>query len=234
MHSSVFLKRPPRKTKGMSPFNDVTKKSKYFAFLTLAMGLGIAIGFYLGGEGSGTKEVNLEWQFGQHTFKMDLEKDLESHETFLNKIFQNSFSKAGVIEWLKNERKIFYFQDLSILKYYRKLHIDDEISLRFVEMSQRRKGPWQYRSDLVKIGILSSQPRGIANVCETNLEYRGKKIKIYNANQTKYIEVLASGRYECPENHLVPDIQIGFEDAKKLFGYTNFEKHETAIALVAD
>jgi muramoyltetrapeptide carboxypeptidase LdcA involved in peptidoglycan recycling len=69
-------------------------------------------------------------------------------------------------------------------------------------------------------------------VCESGIFFR-KKIEVFLPDQPdKKITLQASGRYACPNGYKFPDIQLSREDAKKLFGYSDFSKYETAAAVV--
>ncbi|MEO0733003.1 MAG: hypothetical protein AAFZ52_09220 [Bacteroidota bacterium] len=195
---------------------------------------GIAIGFNLGGDG-GAKQTAISWKYGDAELVIDLEKDLADDETLLNKIFSKQFSAAGATDWLKNKQDLYLYSDPDLADKLTELPFEDPASRALRELRLRRKGPWAYQAQDVRIGIpiREDQPfSSYANVCESGIFFR-KKVDIFLPDRPdRKITVNATGRYACPEGYDFPDIQLSREDAKKLFGYDDFSKYEEAAAVV--
>ena len=196
---------------------------------------GIAIGFFLGGEDSAMTNTEISWKYGDAELVLDLDKDLASDETLLQKIFSEPFSEAGAEQWLKNEQGLFHPGDTDLAAEFAEIDYDAPISRELRDLRNRRVGPWSYRTQQVRIGIpdQAHQPfRGNANVCESGI-FRNQRVELFLPDHPeRRIVVTGSGRYHCPEGYQFPDIQLNAKDAEKLFGYSLFNKYEEAAAIV--
>jgi len=197
--------------------------------------IGLAIGFNLGGDGSAMKKTAVSWKYGDSELVIDLDKDLADDKTLLNKIFSEEYSAAGAVSWLKRVRNLFSPDDPTLAEKLAELDYDSPAARELRELKNRRKGPWAYQTQEVRIGIPDREYQpfsNYANVCESGIFYR-HKIEVFLPDQPdKKITLNATGRYACPEGYDFPDIQLSLEDAKKLFGYDNFSKYEIAAAVV--
>lgn len=193
---------------------------------------GIVLGWVL--SGLGIKQADIKWKFGDNELDINIEQDLINVSAMLSKIFSEDFSKTGATEWLKEEHNLYKPNDPDIVSELLKLNYNDIVSKELREICHQRKGPWSYQLDTVTIGIPPKeyQPgQHFANVCE-NGKYFTKKIRIHSLDQLKSIEVIATGRYECPEQLKYPDIQLNSIDAMSLLGTENFSKYEKGIILI--
>jgi hypothetical protein len=194
---------------------------------------GLAIGWGL--TGTEAKTTDIRWKYGDAELVIDLEKDMADDETLMGKIFSKQYSAAGATNWLKAEHSLFHFADPALASKLTELDYESPASRELRELRDKRLGPWAYQAQEVKISIPERefQPfSGYANVCESGIFFR-KKIEVFLPDRPdKKITLQASGRYACPDGYKFPDIQLSREDAKKLFGYTDFSKYETAAAVV--
>ncbi len=188
---------------------------------------------YLTG-GAGKKKTEIKWNIMGQELSINMEEDLIDHKTLLSKLFSEDFSKSGAKDWLKKNENLYEITDPDLAKQIALLDYNSTVSKELRELSLKRLGPWAYQFDTVFIGIpeLADQPReGFASVCR-NENYPGKRLKIYNLDLTKSIEVLATGKYDCPAGLKFPDIQLNVNDAALLLGTINFSQYEKGIALV--
>lgn len=204
-------------------------------YLVIAIS-GLSIGFFMGWLllGLGAKKGAIEWEYGNSKLKIDVEKDLEGPDVLLKKIFSAPFSKDGALGWLKKEHKVFSIGDMDITEEIQKLNIENPLSRRLREISEKRKGPWAYQIAEVSIGIPPHklQPdKGYANVCESG-DYLRQKVELTNPKSDKRINVVATGKYSCPPDYEYPDMQLNADDAKELFGGVVFDKTQKAKALI--
>jgi len=205
---------------------------KYIIAGITGLVIGITIGWAL--LQSGTKQTDIKWKFGNNELNINLDQDLVDAPTFLKKIFSQNFSKDGATSWLKNNQQLYHYTDPEIVNEFESLEFDILVSEELRKLSRFRKGPWAYQFDTVRIGIPDSiyQPKsGFANVCESG-KFLRQNIKIFNMDQSRSIEVTATGKYECPDGFKYPDIQLNAKDAFRLLGSQNFSKYEQGIALI--
>ncbi|PHI20453.1 hypothetical protein CEQ90_08305 [Lewinellaceae bacterium SD302] len=194
---------------------------------------GIALGFNW--QQGNARQTLIKWKYGDAELEIDLDQDLADDETLLSKIFSRNFSEAGALNWLKKEENVYHFQDQDLTDEFAELDYESDMARELRELRNRRIGPWSYQSDTIKIGIptLADQPpSGHCNVCQSK-KYRGKTLKLFDLfNPEREITVEASGRFECPPNRQVPDIQLSAADAERLLGFSSFNKYEYALALI--
>jgi hypothetical protein len=208
-------------------------KKQVFIYITFLV-VGLIAGYFL--NSFGVSNAYVRWKFGASELEINLKEDMIDSETFLTKLFSEEFSKQGTIGWLKLNAGLYAVNDHELTGQIAKLDVDLPISESYRNISQQRLGPWAYQIDSVLIGVPDStyQPaKGYANVCESG-PYRGHKIVIYNLDQTKRIEVQATGQYACPNGLKYPNVQLNAKDAAYLLGYSNFQKYEKAIVVIDD
>ena len=134
-------------------------------------------------------------------------------------MFSEDFSKAAVLDWLKNNQNIYSLKDKELVKEIAKLKPEDELSEELFELQTKGEGPWNFEFSDIDISIPDSscQPStGYANVCKSS-EYRNKKVEIRSLNSDDKIEVFCSGYYSCDPKFKTPDLQLNRRDAKKIF-----------------
>lgn len=194
---------------------------------------GLAAGWGL--SGTEAKATNISWKYGNAELVIDLEKDMASDETLMNKIFSKQYSAAGATNWLKDKHSLFHFADPDLAGKLSELEYESPAAREMRELREKRLGPWSYQAQEVKVSIPEREVQpfsGYANVCESGIFFR-QKIEVFLPDRPdKKITIQASGRYACPDGYKFPDIQLSRQDAKKLFGYSNFSKYETAAAVV--
>ena len=207
--------------------------AKFIFAVVSALVVGVAGGYGL--SGTDAKQTAISWKYGDAELVIDLEKDLADDETLLAKIFSRDYAAAGAREWLKGEQGLYRYDDPDLANQIRTLDYDDPASRELRQLRNRRLGPWAYQAQDVKIGIPArpDQPlQGFANVCESGIFLR-QRIEVFLPDQPdQRISLVASGRYACPAGFEFPDIQLSREDARKLFGYSDFSKYESAVAVV--
>jgi hypothetical protein len=208
-----------------------TTKTIMLAVVCLLSGLAAGWGL----SGTEAKATNISWKYGDAELIIDLEKDMADDETLMNKIFSKEYSAAGATNWLKDEHSLFHFEDPELARKISELEYESPAARELRELREKRIGPWAYQAQEVKVSIPEREVQpfsGYANVCESGIFFR-KKIEVFLPDRPdKKITLQASGRYACPDGYKFPDIQLSREDAKKLFGYTDFSKYETAAAVV--
>ena len=186
---------------------------------------------------------------GGAAVKIDSSKPEISHDKVLNDIFADRFAREGLMGWLA-EKNIFLFTDPRLADALNKnlcdpipaepvdqriraakACADQAVAKSLRDLVEAKKVPFHYVGRLVSVGFpTDSQPNdGYANVCEER-ELRSTKFELTNLQTQKRIEVQASGRYACTGFTRVPDIQLNFADARKLFP-TPLDKYEEAIAV---
>lgn len=209
------------------------EKLKYYLITGVACLLvGIVIGWIL--TNSLISKTDIKWKFGNSELSINLAQDLIDCPTMLSKMFSEDFSKEGTIGWLKQHQNLYEPTDPDIVSKFGSLEYDHMVSQRLRDLSIKRKGPWAYQLDTIRIGIpaeADQPPIGCANVCETG-NYFTRKLRILNLDQTREIEVKATGKYECPANLKYPDIQLNVKDAQELLGTINFSQYELGIVLI--
>jgi hypothetical protein len=208
-----------------------TTKTIMLAVVCLLSGL--AAGWSL--SGTEAKTTDIRWKYGSAELVINLEKDMADNETLMGKIFSKEYSAAGATNWLKFEHQLFHFTDPDLVEKLKELSYESPASRELRELRNKRVGPWTYQAQVVKVSIPEREVQpssGYANVCESGIFFR-KKIEVFLPDRPdKKITLQASGRYACPNGYKFPDIQLSREDAKKLFGYSDFSKYETAAAVV--
>lgn len=199
------------------------------------LAIGIALGFNW--QQGNARQTLIKWKYGDAELEIDLDQDMANDETLLGKIFSRPFSEAGALSWLKQEKSVYSSDDTDLVDQFTELKYDSDMARELRELRNRRRGPWSYQSDTVRIGIpaYDAQPvSGQCHVCQ-NKKYRGKTLKLFDTfNPSQEITVVASGHYECPPNLQVPDLQLSAADAERLLGFRNFNKYEYAIALIVN
>ena len=193
---------------------------------------GLAIGWNLTRQG--VKTTDIRWKYGEAELVIDLEQDLASDETLLQKMFSRPFSAAGAEGWLREERDLYRADDPALVQQLDTVDYNAPVSTALRDLRNRRRGPWSYRTQEVNVGIPGggNPRRGYANVCESGI-FRNQTIELFLPDDpARKITVLATGRYRCPENYAFPDVQLNPADARELFGYGNFSKTERAAAIV--
>ncbi len=209
----------------------MNNKKHIFFYITFLI-IGIVIGYLI--NTIGITDAKVKWTYGESKLEIDLKEDMESSEIFLEKLFSTEFSEEGTLGWLKKNKGLYKVSDIDLAKEIESLSVNEPISESLRKISQRRKGPWTYQVDTISIGVpaLQFQPKeGFANVCECG-NYLGQKLKVFDLNQRKSIEVFASGRYACPRELKYPDLQLCAKDAERLLGTSEFLKYEKAIILI--
>ena len=192
-----------------------------------------ALIIYLLGNG-GKKKTEIKWNFLGQDLSINMEEDLMDYKTMLDKLFSEEFSANGTKAWLKDHQNLYSPSDPDIAAQIMKLDYDEVLSQKLRDLSFKRKGPWSYQYDTVRIGIPSAedQPRaGFANVCE-NGDYFSQRLRVFTMDLSKHIDLISTGRYECPEGFRYPDIQLNAKDAEQLLGTNNFLEIEKGIVLV--
>ena len=186
---------------------------------------------------------------GGAAVKIDSSKPAISHDKVLNDIFADRFTREGLMGWLA-EKNIFLFTDPRLADALNnslcepipaepvdqriraaQTCADQAVAKSLRDLVEAKKVPFHYVGRLVRVGFpADSQPKdGYANVCEER-ELRSTKFELTNLQTEKRIEVQASGRYACTGFTRVPDVQLNFADARKLFP-TPLDKYEEAIAV---
>jgi len=208
-----------------------TTQSVLLAGLCLLIGLAFGWGL----TGTEAKSTDIRWKYGEAELVINLEKDMADDETLMSKIFSKDYSAAGAKDWLKNTHDLFHFTDPELAAKLVELDYNSPSAREMRELRNKRKGPWAYQSQEVRVSIPTREYQpfsGYANVCESGIFYR-KKIEVFLPDHPdQRITLQANRPYACPEGYTFPDIQLSREDAKKLFGYDNFGKYETAAAVV--
>lgn len=224
-------------------------KSNYGSYITIFL-VAFAAGFSVCWMNRGASKQIVELTFpGGVALKMDVSKPEIPHDKVLNDIFADSFARKGLMGWLA-EKNIFLFTDprladalnknlcdpIPAAPLQRRINAakacaDQDVAKSLRDLVEAKKVPFHYVGRLVSVGFpTDSQPNdGYANVCEER-ELRSTKFELTNLQTQKRIEVQASGRYACTGFTQVPDVQLNFADARKLFP-TPLDKYEEAIAV---
>jgi hypothetical protein len=198
----------------------------------ICLAIGMAVGYAL--LQSGTQKADIKIKYGENELNINLDKNQVEAAKILEQIFSEDFSKQGTLKWLKDHQHLYQPLDPAIVPEIAAMNYDDLVAEKLRDLSIRRIGPWEYQFDTVFIGIPDSahQPRqDFANAC-ANGRYFMKKIRIYSMDQLREIEVLATGKYDCPPGYKFPDIQLNYKDAERLLGNYKFDQYERAMALI--
>jgi hypothetical protein len=198
----------------------------------ICLAIGIALGWTL--LERGTQKADIKIKYGENELNINLDKNQVEAAKILEQIFSEDFSKQGTLKWLKDHQHLYQANDPAIIPEISSMNYEDIVAEKLRVMSIMREGPWAYQYDTVFIGIPDSahQPRpDYANAC-ANGKYFMQKIRIYSMDERREIEVVATGKYDCPARGRFPDIQLNPKDAEKLLGNVNFSQYEKAMALI--
>jgi hypothetical protein len=205
----------------------------YFITGMVCLAIGIAAVFLI--QKTGTKTADIKMKFGENELNIKLDQEVIEASEVLDKIFKTEFSREGTLAWLKDHQHLYAPDDPDIMPAFDTMAFDQIVAEKLRQLSFRREGPWAYQLDTVSIGIpdsLKHQPKeGFANACGNGI-YFMKNLRIYSMDQQREIEVIATGKYECPKLFKFPDIQLNPVDAAKLLGTTNFSEYEHGMALI--
>lgn len=211
----------------------------------IAVGVALLVGFAGGWALTGTdaKTSNISWKYGDSELVIDLEKDLATDETLLEKIFSTPYSSAGAENWLKTTQSLFPYDDPDLATRLADLDYDSVSARELRELRRKRVGPFahQYQEVVLSFPGPEYTRLGKANACSNGIFYR-KKVEIFledNPDRRITVEVLdpftCTGRTTLSNGRTVrSDIQISYADAHRLFGDEPLEKYMRAVAVVVD
>ena len=209
------------------------KNISFYIFGALAcIGIGAVIGWNL--SKGGAKQAFFKLNFGENNLEVKLDQEQIDAPTFLGTLFSETWSRSGVVDWLKERKKIFHFEDPDVVQEFKSLPPNHSVSEALLKLSKGHIGPWETNYDTVRIGIpaKTDQPKeGYISVC-SNSKYLYRQLELTKFDETSTIKLTSTGgHYNCPTGSKRPHIQLNAKDAKKLFGHTNFTGKEKALAL---
>ena len=203
---------------------------------------------------NGATSTKIAWSFPTGNLTLDIEEDLQDHETMLKKLFENQFSRPAIIEWLRRTQKLFLIDDPALLLEIKSLcpDVSNEDPLtrqqrikncisqsvvlgRLRELAEGRVAPFQYEGEIVRVGFPDKpNPQlipGRANVCRGG-GYEGKRLQLTDVQRKVSIEVVANaGTYLCTGYDNQPQVQLHLNDSNTLFG-TSSGGVRKAIAVI--
>ena len=202
------------------------------------------------------KKMILEFT-GIGKLEMDTSKPETAYqdlEEVLETIFENDFSKAGLMDWLV-KKNIYFFRNDRLVKalnedlcepfpensYAAKAKATEKCADRPVakglrDLREKSLIPFHHLGKVLDVGVPSreDQPRiGHVSIRESHLELLGKKVELTYEPTGKQIEVEVSGRYPCTGAVKCNDMHLNIEDAVKLFPGA-IQKSQKATAYVLD
>ena len=181
--------------------------------------------------------------------KIDSSKPEIAHDKMLEEIFADEFAKGGLMDWLAG-KDIFSFEDERLVEAIAgrlcasipeqpldqrikaaRACAEQPVARRLRQLAEQKRVPFHYVGSVVEVGFPpESQPgSGFAHVCMER-ELRDRRVELTNPRTLDRIEVQASGWYRCTSFSTVPDIQLNFSDARKLFPGP-LDKFEKAVAV---
>ncbi len=215
----------------------------------IALMVGVIVGR---GLPSDPASQNVTWRFPGGSLTMHVKKDLSNPEVMLKRVFEEDFSRAGALHWLREKYRIFALEDLSLIEAIEELcpdipnepfearqrRLEGCTKIPVVErlrlLAENRRPPFQYIGREVRIGVPEKEEHrpkdGHANVCRTK-GYLGRKIELTNPANRNSIVVKATGSYPCTGFAKFPDLQLNPQDARAMFDRP-LQEYETAIAVV--
>ena len=203
---------------------------------------------------NGPTSTNINWSFPTGSLTLNIEEDLQDHETMLEKLFENRFSRPAIIAWLRQTQKLFLIDDPALLLEIQSLCPDvsdedpltrqqriencisqSEVLRQLRELAEDRGSPFQYGGETVRVGFPDKpNPQlapGRANVCRGS-DYEGKRLQLTDVQRKVSIEVVANaGTYLCTGYDSHPQVQLHLNDSETLFGTSSGGVRE-AIAVI--
>ncbi len=218
-----------------------------------ALLVGVAFGFFLRRVTMGRAAQFAVTFPGGFSVDVAAQQERVSHDTLLDHLYDEPFSQAGLMEWLR-QRSIFHIADRviadSLPQLCSDLGSDASLKTRLAwqrecanvalvrdlrEMVQRRQVPFHFVGQEVRIGVPSTEDQpalGQANACAQGLLH-GRTIELTNVTNRRQITVSATGQYRCTGLIGTPDLQLSHIDAQNLFDGP-IDKYQDAVAIVVD
>jgi hypothetical protein len=178
------------------------------------------------------KKGSVNMSIGKVSLKMDVENDLQSIKSALDKIFADPNAKREAEATLAEFYKIYSIHDQRIIDAVAGLSPDDPISSALRELSNRQKGPFRRELKQVRISFPGGPSFGEddAVVCSGS-DLLGQKIYIYDTDEERSVLVTARNSRPCltPKAGNIENIQVTIKVGRKLFGDRPLQKFEPGL-----
>lgn len=211
--------------------------------------LGLAVGVFghsaMQGESSGI-EASAP---GIGTVKVNT-KGRTDYATALRQLFADPKQRSEVVAWLESNAKMYsptsdalpdavastacepFSNEVTPEVIAAKRACAEKLNVRrFRQLASDHKPPFHYVGLLGAMGVPGGGNRlshGSANACRPG-DLFGKRLQVANPESGVQLEVVANGSYICTGALPAPDIQLGIEDAKKLFPDRALAKTEQVL-----
>jgi hypothetical protein len=192
----------------------------------------------------------LKISFPNGNLEVEIKNSQLNSEQLLSKIFTTEYSKAGAIDWLRRNQKVFHISDRDIPIEYAKMlpNLTDEafadrtkrlqniiqsnsVLADLREKSKQKLPPFQFIGRETKIGVprVEDQPRPYYMHVRFNSQLAGKRIKIRNPyNEEKYLILKARAAIEESAD---VEIHLNKDQAVYLFSRVNKKADGIVIEL---
>lgn len=204
-----------------SPARSVLASSKYLAVAVVLLGAGLLFGYLMSRPNAG--KGNLKMKIGSASVEMNVENDLKSLNSFLDKVFKDDSSKQEMAALL-SLHKYYSINDSKLIEEIAKLTPDHSTSKGLRNLSERQLGP--FKNQLVEIRLsFPSNPQfrdDEAVVCSGSDLFR-RQIVLYDMQEKNNVTLMANRTRPCPSapadgSQEKESVQITKTAAKKLFG----------------
>jgi hypothetical protein len=188
---------------------------------------------------------------GKGGIELNVEGDSVDYEKVLSQLFADDFMKDAAIKWLEKKERIYPIESPDLAAAISselcspipdapmeaRLEKGRECAQKPVvkalrELASEHRPPFHYVGITGKLGVPddeNDQPaKGKASVCRDS-DFFGKNLQVVNPLDSTAIEVEATGYYLCTHAVTFPDIQLGSEDATRLFPKTVRRRLEDVI-----
>ena len=227
-------------------------KNKSLVLYVIIALVGFGAGWVICSMTSDSSRRTMELTFpGVAGLKIDISQPEIAHDKLLKDIFAQQFSRDGLMGWLA-DKDIFVFKDERLVEALNKRLCDIipehpldrkikaaqdcaelPVSTSLRQLADQKRVPFHYVGIAVNVGVpeREDQPQiRQASVC-ANSALHGERVELTNPRTGNRIDVQATGRYTCTGFTTYPDIQLTFEDARKLFSEP-LGKYQEAVAVV--
>ena len=204
-----------------SPVRSVLASSKYIAVAIVLLGAVLLFGYLMTRSNAG--KGNLTMKIGSASVQMNVENDLQSMKSLLDKVFKDESSRREMTVLLGEFHDLYAVNDPKFIDKIAKLKPGDPGSKSLRDLCGQQKGPFKNQLIEVRLSFPSNARFGDdeAVVCNGS-DFSDRRIVIYDMQEERYVTLKANHGRPCSAStdgsQEKENIQITKAAAKELFG----------------
>lgn len=182
--------------------------------------MGLVFGYLM--SRSNASKGKLSMKIGSASVDMNVENDLQSMKTLMDKVFKDENSRREMTALLGEFHKLYPVNDPKIVEEISKLSPESPVSKGLQNLCERQKGAFARQLNEIRLSFpLNAQFRDDEAVVCSGSDFFGRRIVIFDMNEEKSVTLSATRSRPCqlssPEGSK-ESIQITKGAAKELFG----------------